>query len=88
MLFNPNLLNEKADPEESTRFENVVIQHTQIYDDFEHTDFFDMIETLNRFIIADYSPYYDGYECRCFKGTVLREKDGQYSWWKNIYQGD
>ena len=87
-IFNPDLLSANADPEGSTRYENVDIYHERIECRREHTEFFDGISSANRFIIADYSPCYDGYECRCFKGTVLREKDGQYSWWKNIYQGE
>lgn len=86
MMFNPNLLDESADPEGSIRFENVDIQHTQIQCNFEHTEFFDMIETLNRFTIADYSPEYDGIESHVFTGTVLKESDGSYSWFKNIKQ--
>ena len=88
MLFNPNLLNEKADPEESTRFENVVIQLTQIHGDFEHTEFFDMIETQNHFTIADYSPKFNNTESKVFMGTVLKESNNTYSWWRNIKQGD
>lgn len=88
MLFNPNFLNEKADPEGSIRFEDVVIQHTQIYDDFEHTEFFDMIEVQNHFTVADYSPRFQSSETKVFKGTVLKESNGTYSWFKNIKQGD
>ncbi len=88
MLFNPNLLNANSDPAESVRFENVVIQHTQIHGDFEHTEFFDMIETQNHFTIADYSPKFYNTESKVFMGTVLKESDGTYSWWRNIKQGD
>lgn len=88
MMFNPDFLPESADPQLSTRFENVVIQHTQIYDDFEHTEFFDMIEMQNYFIVADYSPRFQSSETKVFKGTVLKESNGTYSWFKNIKQGD
>ena len=85
--FNPDLLPANADPEGSTRYENVDIYHEQIECRRERTEFYDDIANANRFIIADYSPQYNGYECRYFKGTVLKETNG-YSWWKNIYQGE
>ena len=87
-MFHPDLSPQSSDPEGSTRFENVVIQHTQIHGDFEHTEFFDMIETLNHFTIADYSPKFFNTESKVFMGTVLKESDGSYSWWKNLKQGD
>ena len=82
--FNPNLLSENADPEGSTRYENVNIINERIECHREHTEFYDGISSANRLVIADYSPCYDGFESRCFKGTVLREADGTYSWWKNL----
>ena len=82
--FNPNLLSENADPEGSARYENVNIYHERIECHRERTEFYDDIANANRFIIADYSPQYAGYECRCFKGIVLREANGQYSWWKTL----
>ena len=84
MMFNPNLLPESADPEGSIRYKNVDIVHVQITNDYEEVTFFDMIEVANRFEICDKSPHYDGYECHVFKGDVLKEKNGGYSWWKSI----
>ena len=75
---------ESADPQNSERFENVVIFHEQIECHHVDTTFFDDIKQNNLFIIQDYSPEYSGYQCHMFKGTVLKERDG-YSWWHNIH---
>ena len=88
MMFNPDLLPDSADPEVSTRYGNVNIIHELIESDNESIKFYDNICKDYTFIIEDESPQYNGYECHVFKGTVLKEADGRYSWWKNLKQGD
>lgn len=88
MMFNPDLLPESADPQLSTRYGNVNIVHEQIEDKKENTTFYDNISDNYTFIIEDKSPEYNGYICHYFKGTVIKEADGTYSWFKNIKQGD
>lgn len=84
MMFNPNILPESADPEFSTRYGNVNIVHEQIECRFDETNFYDNIAEKNMFIVEDKSPDYSGYECHIFKGEVIKEADGGYSWWKSI----
>ena len=84
--FNPDLLPESADPQLSTRYGNVNIVHEQIEDKEESTIFYDNISVDYTFIIEDKSPAYKGYECHVFKGEVLKEANGTYSWWKSIVQ--
>lgn len=73
---------EFADPEGSIRYCNVDIMHEQIECKHNEVTFYDNICKDNTFIIEDKSPDYSGYQCRYFKGYVLKEKDGDYSWWK------
>lgn len=87
ILYNPDLLNPNSDPEGSERFENVNIVHEKIERCKEEVIWFDDIENTNTFIIQDCSPQYEGYEAHIFKGTVIKERNGEYSWWKNINQG-
>ena len=84
IVFHPDLLPESADPKYSTRYCNVNIIHEKIENDFSETKFYDNICENYTFIIEDKSPEYDGYECHIFKGDVVKEADGGYSWWKSI----
>lgn len=86
VMYNPDLLNRDSDPEGSTRYENVNIIHEKIERFKESVTFFNDIDKANAFIIEDCSPQYNGYEARIFKGTVIKEANGTYSWWKNINQ--
>ena len=88
MMFNPDLLPESADPEVSTRYSNVNIIHELIESGNESVTFYDNISQNYTFIIEDKSPEYSDYICHYFKGTVIRESNGTYSWWRNIKQGD
>ena len=83
-MFDLNLLLETTIPEGSVRYENVDICHERIECHFEHIEFYNDIENANCFIIADYSPQHKGYECSIFKGTVIKETNGSYYWWKSI----
>lgn len=84
MFFHPDLLPESADPVMSTRYGNVNIVHEKIECCYNQTMFYDNICESNTFIIEDKSPEYEGYECHIFKGEVVKEADGGYSWWKSI----
>lgn len=84
VMFAMDLLPETADPEGSIRYSNVKICHEQIECRHSKVCWFDDIAKNNVFIIQDQSPKYKGYEVHMFKGTVLRERNGQYSWWRNI----
>ena len=88
MMFNPDLLPESADPEISTRYGNVKIIHEQIKSDDASVTFYNNISKDYTFIIEDKSPEYSDYICHYFKGTVIKESNGTYSWWRNIKQGD
>lgn len=85
-MFNPDLLPEAADPEGSVRYGNVSIFHEKIECKHDTTTFYDDIAKTNTFIIEDKSPQYKGYECSIFKGTVIKEANGSYHWWKSIDQ--
>lgn len=84
LMFNPNLLPESADPQDSTRYGNVNIIHEQIECSHDEVKFYDNIAENYTFIIEDKSPNYEGYECRIFKGTVVKEDNGTYHWWKSL----
>ena len=83
-IYHPSLLPKTADPEGSIRYTDVNIYHEQIECKHDEVHWFDDIKNNNVFIIQDQSPEYKGYEVHMFKGTVLKEKNGQYSWWRNI----
>ena len=85
-MFHPDLLPDTADPEGSVRYGNVNICHEKIECKHEDTTFYDDIAKTNTFIIDDKSPQYRGYECCIFKGTVIKEANGSYHWWKSIDQ--
>lgn len=87
-MFNPDLLPESADPEGSTRFEDVTIVHEQIECHHKIITFYNDIDKTNTFVIEDKSPDYQGYEPHIFKGVVVKEADGSYHWWRSIKQGE
>lgn len=88
VIYNPDLLPESADPQQSIRYCNVSIIHIEIKCRHEEVKFHDWISANNTFVIEDCSPEYTGYEYKVFKGVVVREADGTYNWWKSIKQGD
>ena len=85
MMLHPDLLPDTADPEGSARYENVDIMHLYIPADAENC-INHWYEKLNLFVVYDYAPSYTEHIIARFKGTVLEEADGTYSWWKNILQ--
>ena len=85
-VYNPDLLPNTADPQGSTRYGNVNIIHEQIECHHEETTFYDDICKTNTFIIEEKSPQFEGYESHIFKGTVIKESDGSYHWWRSIDQ--
>ena len=80
-----DMLSKVADPEGSTRFENVHIVLEQIPADFDDTMFYNDIEKNNNLIVEDYGTEYEEYEAHMFIGTVVIEKNGNYSWWRRLY---
>ena len=85
MMLHPDLLPDSADPEGSMRYENVDIMHLYIPADAENC-INHWYEKLNLFVVYDYAPSYTEHIIARFKGTVLEESNGTYSWWKNIIQ--
>lgn len=85
MFLHPDLLPETADPAGSTRYESVNIVRLLIPCKEEGilTQFY---KEDNTFIIYDCSPKYGNQGVDSFKGTVLEEADGSYSWWESINQ--
>jgi hypothetical protein len=84
-MFNPNLLSETADPEGSVRYEDVNMllliipcRETGVLCQWYKED--------NIFIIYDCSPEYGNQAVDSFKGTLLVEANGSYSWWRSIDQ--
>ena len=86
--YNQDLLPKDFDPEGSTRYENVTIIHEMIECHFASVKFHDDLQNANCFIIEDYCPDYNGYLVHEFTGTVLKEANGDYSWWRNLKQGE
>lgn len=84
ITLHPDLLPETADPIGSIRYGNVRIVLEQIENNKYETTYYNSIAENNTFIIEDKSPEYKGYECSFFKGTIIKEADGSYSWWKSI----
>ncbi len=81
-MFNyPYEIPESADPIGSTRY-NCTIMHEKIFSLNQQTFFYDDIEDRGVFIVEEHSPEYRGYEVATFEGTVLKEKNNEYSWWK------
>ena len=85
--FNPNLLPESADSQDSERHENVNMLHLLV-PCHEEGILHQWCKDDNVFIIYDCSPEYREPECDSFKGTLLVEADGSYSWWRSIIQGE
>lgn len=84
--LHPDLLPESADPVGSTRHENVDIIYVRVPWCKEHRAFhYD--EENKLFIITDCSPH-NKLSRTSFKGTVLEETNGSYSWWQSIRQGE
>lgn len=81
MFYNPYEMPESADPIGSTRY-NCTIMHEKIFSLNQQTFFYDDIEDRGVFIVEEHSPEYRGYEVVIFDGTVLKEKNNEYSWWK------
>lgn len=81
MFDNPYEMPELADPIGSTRY-NCTIMHEKIFSLNQQTFFYDDIEDRRVFIVEEHSPEYRGYEVVIFEGTVLKEKNNEYSWWK------
>lgn len=84
IMFNPELLSEKADPKGSVRYVDVNICHEKIECKHREVFWYDDLEKSNAFIIEDHSPDYEGYKVSIFKGTVVKEADGKYSWWRSL----
>lgn len=84
MMLNPNLLSPISDPKHSIRYTDVNIVLNKIQSDKENVIFEDCIEEDNRFIIKDYSPLNKFVQIFMFKGTVIQEQNGTYSWWRDI----
>ena len=81
-MFNyPYEIPESADPIGSTRY-NCKIIHEKIFSLNQQTFFYDDINDRGVFIVEEHSPEYRGYVAVIFEGTVLKEKDNEYSWWK------
>lgn len=81
-MFNyPQEIPESADPIGSTRY-NCTIIHEKIFSLNQQTFFYDDIDDRGVFIVEDHDPDYRGYEVAVFEGTVLKEKNNDYSWWK------
>lgn len=87
-MCNPDLLGQDKDPEGSIRHDKVTIIHEMIECPFASVLFYDDLQNANLFIIEDCCPEYDGYLVHAFTGTVLKEANGDYSWWKNLKQGE
>lgn len=87
MMFNPDLLPETADPEGSIRYENVNML-LLIIPCRETGILYQWYKDDNTFIIYDCSPEYNNQAIDAFKGTLLVETDGSYSWWRSIIQED
>ena len=83
--FNPNLLPESADPEGSTRYENVTIIH-MIVPCRDSGTTMQLLNDDQLFVIYDCSPEYSKTSYECFRGTVLEDANGSYSWWRSIDQ--
>jgi hypothetical protein len=81
--FNPNLLPESADPEGSTRYENVTIIH-MIVPCRDSGTTMQLLNDDQLFVIYDCSPEYSKTALNTYKGTVIAESNGSYSWWKSI----
>lgn len=86
MMFHPNLLPPTADPQDSIRYDNVTLCHEMIECKFDTVTFYNDIDKTNMFFIEDKSPRYNGYTCHKFQGTVIKEPNGTYNWWRNIKQ--
>ena len=87
MMLHPDLLPDTADPEGSVRYEDVNMllliipcRETGVLCQWYKDD--------NMFIIYDCSPEYGNQAINSFKGTLLVEANGSYSWWRSIIQED
>lgn len=86
-LFHPDLLPANADPQGSVRYENVDILHITM--PCKH------IKTISgftpdkdMFVVCDYTPDCTIWNHRFFKGTIIVEADGSYSWWRSLIDAE
>lgn len=84
ITYSPALLSTTADPEGSVRYENIQIIHEQIPSNINQTSFYNVITEHNAFIVEELGTEFLQYQAHIFKGTVLQEQSGEYSWWRNI----
>lgn len=83
IAYQLSVLPKTADPEGSTRYENINIILEEIPDDFIDVTFYDDLEH-SRFIIEEHHMDFKEYRARMFKGTVIKEANGNYGWWRNL----
>ena len=81
--YHPDLLPESADPVGSVRHGGVNIVRVLV-PCREEGRLYQWVE--DTFIIYDCSPEYGNTAYECFRGTVLQETNGSYSWWQSIDQ--
>lgn len=84
MWLHPDLLPETADPVGSVRHSNVNIFRVLV-PCREEGRLYQWAQE-DTFIIYDCSPEYGNTSHECFRGTVLEEANGSYSWWQSIDQ--
>ncbi len=83
-LRHPDLIGEDGDPEGSTRY-YVSILHMRISSDVEKVTYYDFIKTNSMFIIEEYTNC-AATQIEAFDGVVIKDKDGDYSWFRRIKQ--
>ena len=85
MWLHPDLLPESADPIGSVRHNDMNITYIRVPCRQEGR-LHQLCESV--FVIYDCSPKYGNMTFECYKGTVLEEANGSYSWWRSIKQGE
>jgi len=82
-MFHPDLLPESSDPEGSKRYEATIFVN-YFPAEKEGVKHIDLIATNKLFIVQAYGPNFKKITSSVFDGVVLKEKNGNYSWWRHL----
>lgn len=83
LMTNPDLLPESADPVGSTRYYVTIMERSiPWYED--SVTFVNLIYTNSLFVVDKLDSHCSVPKTETFDGVVLKEKNGQYSWWRRL----
>ena len=83
IMKHPDLLPESSDPEGSTRYYVTIMERSiPWYED--SVTFINLICTNSLFVVDKLDSHCSASKTEIFDGVVLKEKNGEYSWWRRL----